>query len=96
MHYLPALAVMAFSLSWTAIVVLQPREGQAVAAVFADRSGESALAGTIAAGADAVQAFGASKYIVIARSNDPDFVVNLYRRGALLVMRAPDAAGCSQ
>jgi len=34
-------------------------------------------------------------YITIARSDDPDFVARLYAAGALLVLDAEQAGGCS-
>ena len=37
----------------------------------------------------------ASSYITIARSDDADFVARLYAAGALLVLDAEQAGGCS-
>src|SRR6478736_3904139 len=37
----------------------------------------------------------ASSYVTLARSNDSDFVARLYAAGALLVLDAEQAGGCS-
>jgi hypothetical protein len=37
----------------------------------------------------------ASNYVTFARSDDPDFVARLYAAGALLVLDAEQAGGCS-
>jgi len=37
----------------------------------------------------------ASDYVTIARSDEPDFVARLYAAGALLVLDAEQAGGCS-
>ncbi len=93
----PALALLAFSLVWTGALVLRPRDGQAVAAFFPpERSGEAALGRVVAAGADAVQGFGAWSSVVVARSDDPAFVANLYRHGAIMVVTAAAFGACNR
>ena len=37
----------------------------------------------------------ASRYVTIARSDEPDFVARLYAAGALLVLDAEQAGGCA-
>ena len=37
----------------------------------------------------------ASRYVTIARSDEPDFVARLYAAGAVLVLDAEQAGGCS-
>ena len=37
----------------------------------------------------------AGRYVTIARSDEPDFVARLYAAGALLVLDAEQAGGCS-
>jgi len=46
----------------------------------------------VAAGGSLLRADG---FLVIARSDDPGFVRRLYAEGALLVLDAEDAGGCS-
>ena len=41
------------------------------------------------------RALAASSYVTLARSNDSDFVARLYAAGALLVLDAEQAGGCS-
>jgi hypothetical protein len=68
---------------------------------FATPSGRAlAVIGPASAGIAAVTAAGgqllrAGRLIVVARSDDPDFVRRLYAAGALLVLDAEDAGGCS-
>ncbi|MDA8232740.1 MAG: hypothetical protein M0006_15525 [Magnetospirillum sp.] len=94
---LPALVLLVFSLLWTGALVLWPENGTAVAAIFPPaQAGEGALAGVVAAGAEAVQGFGAWSTVVVARSADPAFVANLYRQGALVVVKAAAVDECSR
>ncbi|MGE5545976.1 MAG: hypothetical protein ACM33T_03695 [Solirubrobacterales bacterium] len=78
-------------------MVMQPKDGEPVAALFPpSRSAEAAFASTTAAGAQAVQGYGGWRGVVLARSDDPGFVSNLYDHGALLVVRAAAVTDCSR
>jgi hypothetical protein len=91
----PALLLLAASVVWTGTALAWPRAGQPVAAVFpSDMSAEAAFRGAVAAGAEAVLGTGALHSIVVARSDDPSFIQNLYGHGAVIVLRAPVAGGC--
>ncbi len=94
---LPALALLIFSLAWTGALVLRPQDGKAVAAFFPPAlAGEAALDRVVVAGADAVQGFGAWSTVVVARSADPAFIANLYRHGALVVIKAAAVSECNR
>ncbi len=92
---LPALALLIFSLFWSGALVMWPRDGQPVAAIFPPAAAEeAAMTAAIAAGASSVQGFGAWPGVVVTRSDDPAFAANLYRQGALLVVRAAIGPDC--
>jgi hypothetical protein len=93
MMRLRALATAGLALAaWSAIAAALP---------FVTPSGRSlAVIGPASAGIEAVAASGgqllrAGRLIVVARSDDPDFVRRLYAAGAILVLDAEDAGGCS-
>ena len=92
--YLPAVAVLAFSVGWAGALTAWPRDGQPVAAVYAPARAGAAFIGAVNAGADAVLGFGGMPGVVVARSDRPDFIGKLYDSGALVVVRAPAAAEC--
>lgn len=93
--YWPALAVLALSLSWTGGLMAWPRAGEPVAALFPPAAnGDAAFRGVLAAGADVVLNIGATPTLIVARSDDPRFVANLYASGALIVVRAPQRGEC--
>jgi hypothetical protein len=78
--------------AWTAIAAMLP---------FVMPPGRSlAIVGPSAESLTAVAAAGglilrADRLIVIARSDDPQFVRRLYASGALLVLDADDSGGCA-
>lgn len=91
----PAIGLLAFSLVWTGGLTAWPREGKPVAAIYPPGfSGDAAFRGVVASGAEAVYGIGAARTIVVARSDKPGFVADLYASGALLVLRAPEAGEC--
>jgi hypothetical protein len=57
-------------------------------------SAEAALASVVAAGADSVHGFGGWTGAVVADSTQSSFIENLYRGGALAVLRVPAGASC--
>lgn len=71
-----------------------PQVGQPVAVVYPPDAAARALADVAAAGADAVLGFGVIPSLVVARSDQPDFIAKLYQSGALVVLRAPAKADC--
>lgn len=92
--YVPAVFVLALGLGWAGALTAWPRDGQPVAAIYGPGRAAGAFAGTVNAGADAVLGFGGWPGVVVARSDRPDFIENLYDSGALVVVRAPAAAEC--
>lgn len=92
--YIPAALVLAFSVLWAGGLMVWPRDGEPVAAIYPIADGHAAFAEAIHAGADAILGFGVLPNVVVARSERPDFVKNLYDSGALAVVRAPAAAEC--
>lgn len=92
--YIPAVLLAAFSVGWAGALTAWPREGEPVAALYAPAHGHGAFAGAVNAGADAILGFGGLPGVVVARSDRPDFIDNLYDSGALVVVRAPAAGEC--
>ena len=93
--YLPALLLLAASVSFTGGLTAWPRDGEPMAAIYPPGDGgEAAFASVVAAGADAVLGTGALSTIVVVRSDDPGFVHKLYRSGAIMVVRAPAKGDC--
>lgn len=93
-EFLPAAALLLFSVGWAGALMAWPRDGQPVAVLYGAAVGESALIRTANAGADAILGFGALPGIVVAQSAQPTFIENLYENGALVVVRAPANADC--
>ncbi len=92
---LPAIALMAFGLIWTAGLTLWPQPGQPLAAVYPpSKAGTPALRAAANAGAQEVLAFGGWPSVVIVQSSAPDLADHLYQSGALLVLRAPRKTDC--
>lgn len=88
--YLGAAAlVLAACTSISAAIALAMPAGRSVAIIGPSADGVRAVAA-----ADGL-ILRADRLIVIARSNDRDFVRRLYAAGALLVLDAEDAGGCS-
>lgn len=85
---------MAFSIGWAGALTAWPRDGLPVAAVYGPARAEVAFARAVNAGADAILGFGGLPGVVVARSDRPDFINNLYDSGALVVVRVPAAAEC--
>jgi hypothetical protein len=85
-------AIMLVASGWLAVVV---------ALTFGSAPGKSmAIVGPPAQALAAVakangRILSSSDYITIARSDDADFVAQLYAAGALLVLDAEQAGGCS-
>lgn len=78
--------------TWTSIsagLALAVPPGRSMAIVAPGRDGVRIA---IAAGGLLI---GGNRMVVIARSDDPDFVRRLYAAGALLVLDAEDAGACS-
>jgi hypothetical protein len=78
--------------AWTAIAAALPfimPPGRSVAVMGTSASSLNAV---VAAGGSILRADG---MVVIARSDDPQFVRRLYAAGALLVLDAEDSGGCS-
>lgn len=95
MSYGPALLLLGFSVAWTGALMAWPRAGFPVAAIYSPAvPGSQAFSGVVSAGADAVLGIGALPGIVVARSDDPGFIENLYKTGAWLVLRAPAKGEC--
>lgn len=93
--YLPAFALLVFSLVWTGALTAQPRDGEPVAAFYPPpMGGEGAFRQVVAAGAEAVLGVGAAPTLIVARSDDPAFIDNLYASGAVVVIRAPSNGDC--
>lgn len=91
---IPAFALAVLGFAWTAGMVMWPRPGEPVAAIFPPwASEEAAVAATSSANAQAILGFGALATIVVARSDDPRFAEELHRLGALFVVRAK-LVGC--
>lgn len=93
-NYIPAAVLMVFSVGWVGALMAWPRDGQPVAALYPPTIRDSAFAGAVNAGADAVLGFGALPGIVVAQSDRPEFIKKLYGSGALVVVRAPAAGDC--
>ncbi|HSV29515.1 MAG TPA: hypothetical protein VLL76_08145 [Candidatus Omnitrophota bacterium] len=95
--FYPALGLLAFSIAWTGGLTAMPRDGKPVAAIYPpDFSGDSAFRHVIAAGAEAILGIGGSNTVVLARSESPAFIDNLYASGALVVLRVPERGECLQ
>jgi hypothetical protein len=93
--FLPATLLALFSVLWVAFLTMRPADGQPVAAIFPPiASSDRALAAAVAAGAEAILGFGGRPFIVVMQSSDRGLIHHLYSEGALLVVRAPAAAGC--
>lgn len=90
--YIPAAILLLFSVGWAGALMAWPRAGQPVAVVYPPSTG--AFAGAVAAGADAILGFGALPGLVVAQSDQPEFIEKLYDGGALMVLRAPAKADC--
>lgn len=91
-QYLPAMALLTFSVVWVGALMAWPRDGQPVAAVFPPRA--AAFAAVTNAGAKSVLGFGAVPEVVVAWSDRPEFIDRLYDSGALVVVRAPVLSEC--
>jgi len=75
---------------WTgisAVLALAMPAGRSVAVI-----GPHGMQAVVAAGGSPLRA---DRMMVIARSEDPDFVRRLYAAGAVLVLDAEDAGACS-
>ncbi|MFD2233218.1 hypothetical protein [Phaeospirillum tilakii] len=84
--------VVLVSTVWPVGLSVWPRPGQAMAAVFPPgASGNAALFAAWQAGAEQVMAFGGWPWVVLVRSDAPDFVGQLHHAGAWLVLRVPAA-----
>lgn len=93
--YLPALGLLAFSLAWTGGLMARPSDGEPVAALFPlPVGGDVAFRRVTGAGADSVLGIGAMPTLIVARSDNPAFVDNLYASGAIMVLRAPPVGEC--
>lgn len=90
--YIPAAALLAFSVCWAGGLMAWPRDGQPVAALYPPRV--PAFAAVANAGAEAILGFGGLPGVVVARSDRPEFIDKLYDSGALVVVRAPAQADC--
>lgn len=75
-----------------AAIALAPRAGEPVTVFFNPLLPLSDAIGALAPAGGAFVRLGPARAII--RSDDPDIVQNLYRHGALLVLRSPFAAGC--
>ena len=94
-QFMPALALMAISTVWIAMLTLRPRADEPVAAFFSPFSGsETALRAASAADSTEILAFGKWQSIVLVRSADPELSRHLRAQGAWLVVRAPAISGC--
>ncbi|CCG40670.1 hypothetical protein [Magnetospirillum molischianum] len=94
--FIPAAALMGFSLLWTVGLTVWPRPGEPLAVIFPlSAAGSSAFEAAVNAGAEEVLAFGGWPSVVLVRSGTPEFVDHLYGVGALLVLRAPKSTNCS-
>lgn len=91
-QYLPAMALLAFSVVWVGALMAWPRDGQPVAALFPANS--LAYAAVTNAGAESILGFGAIPGIVVVQSDRPEFIDKLYDSGALVVVRAPAQSDC--
>lgn len=77
------------------MLMAAPRLGEPVAAFFSPAmTGEAAFRRAVAAGAQSVLGFGVLRSLIVAQSDDPLFIDNLYQSGAILVLRAPPIADC--
>lgn len=87
--------LMVFTLTWTIGLTLWPRPNHALAALFVPygRTG-NVLAAATEAGATEILTIGGWPSVVVIRSEASDIVSNLYRAGALIVIRAPDRSTC--
>lgn len=93
-EYGPAAALLAVSLAWAGALTVWPRDGQPVAVFYPPAAGDAAFAAVVEAGAESVHGAGGLPGAVIASSTRPSFIENLYRGGALAVLRAPVTADC--
>ncbi|WP_181703631.1 hypothetical protein [Chthonobacter albigriseus] len=76
-------------------IALSPKPGGHVAVILGPGSSEPAAVGAIAA-ADGLLVDGTGQsWIVVARSDNPDFVSALYAAGAWLVIDAGFGFGCT-
>lgn len=96
-EYLPAAVIFAFSVIWGGVFTFWPRDGQPVAVFYGTAGGaDAALSRVVAAGADDIRGFGRIPELVIASSDQPQFIKKLYHGGALVVLRAPVVADCAR
>lgn len=93
----PAVMLVVFSIFWVAGLTMWPQPGEPIATVFPSNTPSSQMyRNAVAAGAQEVVALGGWRSVLIVRSTAPDFIGNLYRHGALLVLKAPPKSECAQ
>ena len=94
-RWLPAFALLLASAAVLTALRLSPVEGEPVAVLFPPGfDADTALLRVAAAGGLPIR-MGGLATMIIARSDDARFVDALYREGALLVVSAAGAAGCT-